>query len=105
MNGVDITLDGGATKTTGDDGTGMVNFGLLSGAHTLVETPQIDFTSALVFDAGTGILLDTITDPNAINLNVDRNLDVYIGNVPEPASLTLLCLGAGGIMLRRQRRR
>ena len=103
VQGWSISLDGAAPQLT--DGAGMVMFPGLTGDHSITESPDNLFTGALVFDASNGNLLSTIADPDAIDVLMDRNLDIFIGNVPEPATFALLGLGAVGLMLRRFRRR
>ncbi|MHC4983484.1 MAG: PEP-CTERM sorting domain-containing protein [Planctomycetota bacterium] len=102
LTGWAITLDGTTTLYTQSG----ANFGYISnGNHSIEETLQGGWqvTGALVFDAGTSWLIDTILAQTLINVNLTGDMDIYFGNIPEPATLTLLLLGGVGVVLKRRR--
>ena len=97
-----IRLDGSQQLQTLGDGS--ADFGLQAGTHAVSEVLQSgwQFTSARIYVDGN--FLQTVTDANLILVNMTGDVDVYLGNIPEPMVLSILAIGGMAVLRWRRRR-
>jgi hypothetical protein len=77
-----------------------------AGKATLVQGVGNDYTWGSGFNSGTGTINMTVDISNALALSNDKDIVVqFTVQAPEPASLSVLILGAAGLLARRHRKR
>lgn len=83
--------------------TNLFDFSTMGGSGAIPSDFTVPFGTILA-DANTDIV---ITNVSAVDANASGRLrfrDIEISVTPEPATMSLLCLGAAGMLLRRKRR-
>ena len=106
VDGSDLSHFDANSETDGGTLFGPLD-GSVSWRASEIQKSGWSFTGAwLENDANGAAIGGKITDPNAIFVNLaDMDVNVYIGNIPEPATMALLIGGCACLLARYRRRR